>query len=439
MQPLVVCSDHRHLARADEPDRPFLWLGDTAWTLPALTTNEISLYMNDRASRGFNVIQGPVLIEYNHGRMIPNANGSPSLDNPRDLLSLNAGYARHVDFMIEEASRNGLYLAIVPAWAQLMDEFSPAELRAFGAKVAARFDAPNIVWIAGGEAAGETTPERVTALAEGLKDGCKGSRLVSVHPSGQRSSSSGAYSAGSNHDGHYEFHSAPWLDFNMLQSGHLRDYPNWRLVQTDFAMKPPKPVIESEYFYENHPHWPERTSANPSRATALDSRKGGYWAIFSGAAGYTYGHHAIWPFYTKGKSVHTGQPTMDWREALAAPGATSMEMLGRLMRRLPEKMFPDQTLAAPADGNAEPRRHIAALRDGTPGKSDATVIAIYTPEPQTVAVIADALPAKMHAVCFDPATGRTTPVEISAGSIAPQKTVDGDAVIVIGTRPLPLE
>ena len=66
------------------------------------------------------------------------------------------------------------------------------------------------------------------------------------------------------------FNNAPWLDFNMFQSGHRRygqrfgdgDYPieenteedNWRFVERSMAMKPMKPVIDGEPIYEEIPH-----------------------------------------------------------------------------------------------------------------------------------------------------------------------------------------
>lgn len=64
------------------------------------------------------------------------------------------------------------------------------------------------------------------------------------------------------------FNNAPWLDFNMFQSGHRRygqrfgdgDYPieenteedNWRFVERSLSMKPMKPVIDGEPIYEEY-------------------------------------------------------------------------------------------------------------------------------------------------------------------------------------------
>lgn len=45
-----------------EDGKPFFWLGDTAWLLfEKLTVKEIKLYIDDRAEKGFNVVQATML------------------------------------------------------------------------------------------------------------------------------------------------------------------------------------------------------------------------------------------------------------------------------------------------------------------------------------------------------------------------------------------
>src|SRR5687768_15327671 len=59
--PISVSPDGRFLMEAD--GRPFFWLGDTAWDLfRALTIEEADDYLNDRSSRGFNVIQAAAVL-----------------------------------------------------------------------------------------------------------------------------------------------------------------------------------------------------------------------------------------------------------------------------------------------------------------------------------------------------------------------------------------
>src|SRR5215831_3064075 len=58
---IVVSTDHHFLQHED--GRPFYWQGDTAWLLLSkLDRAETERYLEDRRSKGFNVIQVMVLL-----------------------------------------------------------------------------------------------------------------------------------------------------------------------------------------------------------------------------------------------------------------------------------------------------------------------------------------------------------------------------------------
>jgi hypothetical protein len=60
--PLRVSEDGRHLVQAD--GRPFLYLADTAWQLfHRLSREAAGRYLEDRAAKGFTVVQAVVLAE----------------------------------------------------------------------------------------------------------------------------------------------------------------------------------------------------------------------------------------------------------------------------------------------------------------------------------------------------------------------------------------
>ena len=76
---LRVSPDGRHLQWAD--GRPFLYLGDTAWELVhRLKTEEAELYLQNRAEKGFTVIQ-MVLLPLQGDVNDPNAYGEVPLLN----------------------------------------------------------------------------------------------------------------------------------------------------------------------------------------------------------------------------------------------------------------------------------------------------------------------------------------------------------------------
>ena len=77
-----MADDHRHLVHAD--GTPFFYLGDTAWELfHRLNREEADRYLDDRARKGFTVIQAVVLAELD-GLHTPNPYGDKPLvdDDP---------------------------------------------------------------------------------------------------------------------------------------------------------------------------------------------------------------------------------------------------------------------------------------------------------------------------------------------------------------------
>lgn len=79
----IVVSENRHFLQY-ESGKPFFYQGDTAWELFHRTTREeADIYLQNRASKGFNVIQAVALAECD-GVGTPNSYGHlPLIDrNP---------------------------------------------------------------------------------------------------------------------------------------------------------------------------------------------------------------------------------------------------------------------------------------------------------------------------------------------------------------------
>src|SRR5215471_2229082 len=83
---LKVTDNRRYLQYED--GKPFLYLGDTAWELfHRLNREEATLYLTNRAGKGFTVIQAVILAQAG-GLTVPNAyadlplmNGDPTRPN----------------------------------------------------------------------------------------------------------------------------------------------------------------------------------------------------------------------------------------------------------------------------------------------------------------------------------------------------------------------
>lgn len=376
--------------------RPFFWLGDTAWLLfKRLNREEAETYLQDRRSKGFNVIQAMVL----HSADDVNAYGAAALidqdpGRPRTLPDEN-DFWDHVDWIVDRAAEKGLYVGMVAAWGSIArsGKLNEGNVEAYTRFLAERYgDRPNIIWLTGGDTRGDRETAVWRRMGE-LFHELDPDALVTFHPFGRTQSSTW-------------FHAEPWLDFNMFQSGHRRydqdDTPeakgedNWRYVDEDRAMQPPKPTLDGEPSYEGVPqglHDP----AEPFW-TDDDARRYAWWSVFAGAAGHTYGHSAVMQMHsaTHGKGAYGVRET--WQEAIRAPGAEQMQHLKSLM--LSRSYFdrvPDPSLIVGENGERYDR--VMATR----GPDYAY---LYTYSGRAFSVRMGALPgAKVRASWYDPRTG----------------------------------
>jgi hypothetical protein len=389
MRRLKVGEGGRHLALED--GRPFFWLGDTAWELfHRLAIEDAEYYLRTRAGQGFTVIQAVALAEF-EGVMTPNAYGRLPLKTGADGLPDPArpdadgpdSYWDHVDAVVRLAESLGLYVALLPTWGDKFNKawgkgpeiFTPDNARVYGRWLGERYrDAPNIVWVLGGDRSLVTRKhfDIVRRMAEGLKEGDGGAHLISFHPQGGDSSSR-------------QLHDEPWLDFNMIQSGHGEALiANDARVLADVAREPTKPVLDAEPCYEDHP-----IGFKPANGyfDAADVRKAAYYALLSGACGHTYGHHSVWAMADGplAGAASGGEPgnyiLMGWREALRRPGAEQM----RWLRALGERFAPTGFASDPGllAGNFEGAgRQVAARGAGC--------VVVYSPTGPYVDVSTDA-------------------------------------------------
>ena len=112
-QQLRISEDHRHITYQD--GNPFFWLGGTAWELfHRLTREEADLYLENRAKKGFTVIQAVVLAELD-GLQTPNAYGHTPFEGI-DPEKPNKEYFKHVDYIVNKANELGMFVALLPTW-----------------------------------------------------------------------------------------------------------------------------------------------------------------------------------------------------------------------------------------------------------------------------------------------------------------------------------
>ncbi|MDW8350338.1 MAG: glycoside hydrolase family 140 protein [Anaerolineae bacterium] len=390
MTVLRVSSNKRYLV--DEYGRPFFYLGDTAWEIfHRLDRSEAEWFLRDRAAKGFTVVQSVVLAEED-GLNDPNPYGHrPLIDN--DPTRPNEAYFEHVDYIVNVMASLGMWCGMLPTWGDKWNVkwgvgpeiFTPENARIYGEFLGRRYKEKPIIWILGGDRPVEKPEHRdiLNAMAAGLRAGDEGCHLITFHPVGGRSSAD-------------DWHTADWLDFNMWQSGHTRNTPNWQCIARDYELTPTKPCMDGEPAYEDHP---SAFDIENGYVEAYDNRKSLYWALFAGAHGHTYGCNPIWQFFTLGRNPksfcrHT------WQEAMSFPGSGQMQYAKRLIESRPFlSRIPDQSLIVGDAGQGTYR--VQATRD-----ADGSYAFIYCPTIRPVTVDLSKLSGDALDVhWYDPRTG----------------------------------
>lgn len=404
---LRVSENRRFLVTED--GRPFFWLGDTAWQLfHRLNREEAVRYLENRARLGFNVVQAVALAELN-GLNEANPYGHrPLVDNDPTRPDVKDGpdndYWDHVDFIVREANRRGLYIGLLPTWGDKWNKkwgagpeiFTPQTAEAYGEWLGRRYRDAGLVWILGGDRPIENDTHRaiIRAMARGLRKGDGGAHLITFHPPG------GAGSA-------QWFHAEDWLDFNMRQNGHVAEFTGrYDQTRVDYDRTPVKPVLDGEPIYEDHP-----VSFDPKKlghSIAADVRRPLYWDLFSGACGHTYGHHSVWQMWAPPRPP-VNHPLLPWFEAIHQPGAAQMQhakhlLLSRpFLTRVPDDavIVPDRVpTSVPGAG----RYRFVATRD-----SEGSYAMVYAPVGRSFKVRLNVIKGpKVKAWWFNPRDGQAT-------------------------------
>ena len=265
-------------------------------------------------------------------------------------------YWDHLDYIVRKAEQNGIYIGMVAIWGSQVQagNINAEQAKAYGKFLAERYkNSPNIIWIMGGDIQGDIHPEVWNALATSIKS-IDNKHLMTYHPRGRYTSAKW-------------WSKASWMDFHTFQSGHRKygqrmgnkDYPipdsteedNWMYVDSTWAYKPIKPVLDDEPSYEDIPKGLH--DANEARWQDYDVRRYAYWSVFAGSCGHTYGHNAIMQMLKPGYPTGYGSDgtVKAWYQGLEDPGYNQMQYLIDLMLSFPYfDRIPDQSIIAGKNG-----------------------------------------------------------------------------------------
>jgi len=396
--PIQVHPDQQYFMTAES--EPFFWMADTAWELfHRLDLEESKIYLDKRASQGFNVVQAVALAELD-GLNNPNANGDkPFLDEA--YSQPNEAYWQYVDTVINLALKRNIHIALLPTWGDKLYTASwgtgPEILNTksafdFGKWIGRRYaNQKNIIWILGGDRNPRKDSDDIEVwnqMAKGILEmqNPKNKQLITFHPQPSEPGGSSNW-----------FHQKTWLDFNMHQTGHCPNQPTYQKITQDLALTPKKPTLDGEPMYEEHPKCFD--AKNKGYSEASDIRKIMYWNVFAGAAGQTYGCHAVWQMYDLDKTP-VNAPLKPWHKSLNLEVANQVQHLKTLMLSHPYfERIPDQSLIVGEQQDDE--TYVSATRD-----KKGSYALFYFPEGKTISINLKNLSEEtFKMIWFDPRTG----------------------------------
>ena len=399
---LKISTNHRFF-RAD--DKPFFWMGDTGWLLfSKLNREDAEKYLETRRKQGFNVIQVMVLHSLSETDFYgDSALNHRNITNPKiaDANSPN-NYWNNIDWVVKKAEEKGIYIALVPVWGSVVKaaHINQNQAKAYATFLANRYKSySNVIWMNGGDIPGSDSIKVWNTIGNTIHS-IDPAHLITFHPRGRTQSS-------------IWFNNEPWLSFNSFQSGH-RNYSqdtskndfhygedNWRYVQSDYNKTPIKPTLDAEPSYEKIPYGLHDITL--PRWTDADVRRYGYWSVFAGACGYTYGNNDVMQMHNpKDKGSAYGSKDY-WYKSINDPGAQQMMYLKKLMLSRPYfERVPAQSLIAANQG--EKYNRLIATR----GKNYAF---IYTYTGRDMEINTGQLPGnKIKASWYNPRDGIVTAI-----------------------------
>ena len=409
--PLSVAPTARHVV--DQSARPFLLVGDTAWSLfVALSDADADVYLENRKQHGFTAVLAS-LIEHMFAANPPADFYGMTPFTGQPFTTPREAYFAHVDHVLKSAAEKGIAVFLVPlylgracneqGWCGEVQNATIADMRAWGEYVGNRYTSyDHIVWVIGGDMDPTPVKSKVQAMVDGILS--RDTRHpFTVH------NSRGIM-------GVTPWPDAAWLNINTTYTSGI-DYQH---ALTAYSMSPTKPFFLIESHYENE----HDTTAQLLRAQS-------YWTVLNGGFGHFFGNCPVWGFGFTGRNC---PGFTDWQAQLDSPGALGMQHFQALFNsRHWATLVPDtsQSVLMAGYGTFGDTDYASAAC-----AADGSSIIAYVPSSRAITVSGACLTGStMIAWWYDPSNG----VAIQIGTFptatpqnfSPPENTSGDWVLVV--------
>ena len=367
--------------------------------------------MKSRAAQGFNILQINSLPQYDSVKptcpfsqpFALNGKGSWDFDKPQDE------YFTYLDRMIACANEHGMIAAVVVLWFNYVPnarlwtvprprpEMNTEQAKRYAAYLVEVLKERNLVWIVCGDDLfyDPGVVEFCNTIGGTIRRLDQLNRLITIHPSWI---------------GGRFFQDQEWFDFIMVQSSHFDACQNlaYELVREEWALDPPRPIVNAEICYEEHTGFDYQHRFNRS-----DVRQAFWWSVLAGAlGGVTYGANGVWQWITEKEQSESGASI---QSALKLPGAGDLSLAKKILEDLQWWEFePAQHLLL-----TRPARHIPVVINQNRDLLLAYVPSSMPPFEGRIHLKTDKLKRGLTAYWIDPETGTRN----KAGAVSPESVL----------------
>lgn len=380
--PLRPHSSGRYLV--DAQGVPFYLHGDTPWSLAVqCTPAQIDTYLDTRARQGFTALLLNAIERY-YSSQIPayrNASGVDPFSTLGNFAAPVEAYWQRLDAIVSGAAARNMVCLVAPAylgygggaegWTAEVSAESDVDLQAYGAFLAARYTQGNVVWVMGGDYAGNATERaKQWQIATGLRS-VRNTDLITGHA--QRAQDP------------YTLWGSSYEGYNLNNVYSPTDGVHYDACATAWSRGLPFVMIEAGYEGE---------------VALADVRRAAYQALCSGACGGFFGCNPVWGFGEPNANGGAGAAAVIAGQ-LGSAGATQMSYLRALLDAYAWwKLTPSSgsALVTSALGGGAARVCPALASDGS-------FAWVWSPGVNVTVNLAAFTPTSVRARLFDPTTG----------------------------------